>query len=50
MSQIKSIDRNNIDKWFVEKVSGKDTNRPELQSMLEYIEKEIRYIFTILIG
>jgi DNA invertase Pin-like site-specific DNA recombinase len=26
----------NIEKWFIEKVSAKDTNRPKLQEMLEF--------------
>lgn len=26
-----------IDKWFVEKTSGKDTNRAEFQKMLEFV-------------
>lgn len=30
----------NIDKWFVEKASGKDTKRPKLQEMLEYIRED----------
>lgn len=30
----------NIDKWFIEKASGKDTNRPELQAMLDYIRED----------
>ena len=29
-----------IDKWFIEKASGKDTNRPRLQEMLEYIRED----------
>ncbi len=29
-----------IDKWFIEKASGKDTNRPKLQEMLEYIRED----------
>jgi DNA invertase Pin-like site-specific DNA recombinase len=29
-----------IDKWFLEKASGKDTKRPELQAMLEYIRED----------
>lgn len=29
-----------IDKWFVEKASGKDTNRPKLQELLEYIRED----------
>ena len=34
-----------IDKWFIEKVSGKDTNRPQLQLMLDYIrEDDIVYV------
>lgn len=30
------LEKYNIDKWFKEKVSAKDTNRPALQEMLEY--------------
>lgn len=30
----------NIDKWFIEKASGKDTNRPKLQEMLEYVRED----------
>lgn len=29
-----------IDKWFVEKASGKDLNRPKLQEMMEYIRED----------
>lgn len=29
-----------IDKWFIEKVSGKNANRPKLQEMLEYIRED----------
>ena len=29
-----------IDKWFVEKASGRDTNRPKLQEMLDYIRED----------
>lgn len=36
--QIEGIkDRTKIDKWYIEKVSAKDTNRPELQSLLDYV-------------
>lgn len=38
--QIEALKKYNIDKWFTEKVSGKDTNRPELQSMLEYVRED----------
>ena len=34
--QIEALKKHNIDKWFTEKVSAKDTNRPELKKMLEY--------------
>ena len=33
--QIEGLGKYGIDKWFVEKVSGKDTNRTELQTMLD---------------
>lgn len=29
-----------IDKWFVEKLSGKNADRPKLQEMLEYIRED----------
>ena len=34
--QLEGLKKYNIDKWFTEKVSGKDTNRPQLQTMLDY--------------
>ena len=34
--QIEALEKYDIGKWFVEKVSAKDTNRPQLQEMLEY--------------
>lgn len=34
--QVEALKKYEIDKWFIEKVSGKDMNRPELQRMLEY--------------
>ena len=43
--QIEALQKYNIDKWYIEKVSGKDTNRPKLQEMLEYVrEGDIVYI------
>lgn len=33
--QIEGLEKHGIDKWFIEKVSGKDTNRTELQTMLD---------------
>ena len=37
--QLEALKKHNIDKWFIEKASGKDTNRPELQNMLEYVRE-----------
>lgn len=34
--QIEALQGKNIDKWYIEKVSAKDTNRPKLQEMLEF--------------
>lgn len=34
--QVEALEKYGIDKWFKEKVSAKDINRPELQSMLEF--------------
>lgn len=34
--QIEGLEKYNIEKWFTEKASAKDTNRPELQNLLEF--------------
>ena len=34
--QIDAMQKYNIEKWFIEKVSAKDTNRPKLQEMLDF--------------
>ena len=34
--QVEAMKKYNIEKWFIEKVSAKDTNRPKLKEMLEY--------------
>lgn len=34
--QLEALEKYNIDKWFTEKVSAKDTNRPQLQAMLDF--------------
>lgn len=34
--QIDALKCRGIDRWFTEKVSGKDTNRPQLQAMLDF--------------
>ena len=37
--QIEALEKHDIEKWFTEKVSGKDTNRPELQAMLDFVRE-----------
>lgn len=37
--QKEALEKYNIDRWYIEKVSGKDTNRPQLQEMLSYIRE-----------
>ncbi len=34
--QVEAMQRYNIEKWFIEKVSAKDTNRPKLQELLDF--------------
>lgn len=34
--QIEAMQKYNIEKWFTEKISAKDTNRPKLQELLEF--------------
>ena len=38
--QKEALKKYDIDKWFIEKASGKDTNRLRLQEMLEYIRED----------
>lgn len=37
--QLEGLKKYQIEKWFTEKVSGKDTNRPELKNMLEFVRE-----------
>lgn len=37
--QIEALKKHGIDKWFTEKVSGKNMNRPQLKSMLDYVRE-----------
>lgn len=34
--QIEGLKKHNINKWFTEKISGKNTNRPELKRMIDF--------------
>lgn len=37
--QVEALEKHDIDKWFTEKVSGKNTKRPQLQKMLEFVRE-----------
>lgn len=37
--QTEAMKQYNIDKYFTEKISAKDTNRPQLQAMLDYVRE-----------
>lgn len=37
--QIEAMKHHNIERWYIEKVSGKDTNRPKLQEMLSFVRQ-----------
>ena len=36
--QIEALEKHGIDKWYIEKISGKNTNREQLQLMLDEAE------------
>ena len=38
--QREALKKLKIDKWFVEKASGKDLNRPKLKEMLDYVRED----------
>ncbi|MDE6425448.1 MAG: recombinase family protein [Ruminococcus sp.] len=37
--QVKALEVYGIDKWFSEKISGKNTDRPKLKEMLEFVRE-----------
>lgn len=37
--QVEGMRQYSIEKWFTEKVSAKDTNRPQLKAMLDYVRE-----------
>ena len=37
--QIEALKKHNIEKWYTEKVSGKNTNRPQLKEMLDFVRE-----------
>ncbi len=38
--QLKGLEKYDIEKWYIEKVSGKNTNRPEFQKMMSEVKEE----------
>lgn len=37
--QLEALEKHGIEKWYIEKVSGKDTNRPKLQELLDFVRE-----------
>ena len=37
--QVEELKKHNIEKWYIEKVSGKDTKREKLQLMLDFVRE-----------
>lgn len=37
--QVEALEKHGIEKWFTEKISGKDANRPKLQEMLDFVRE-----------
>lgn len=37
--QCEGLKKHDIDKWFIDKCSGKNTDRPQLQALLEYVRE-----------
>ena len=37
--QIEALKAHGIEKWFIDKLSGKDMERPQLQAMLDYVRE-----------
>lgn len=37
--QIEALEKRGIGKWFTEKISAKDMNRPQLNAMLDYVRE-----------
>ena len=37
--QVKALEKFGIDKWYIEKISAKDANRPKLKEMLDFVRE-----------
>lgn len=44
--QVEAMKDKEIEKYFIEKVSGKDTNRPKLKEMLDFVRERRYNIYT----
>ena len=44
--QVEAMKEKEIEKYFIEKVSGKDTNRPKLKEMLDFVRERRHNIYT----
>ena len=44
--QVEAMKEKEIEKYFIEKVSGKDTNRPKLKEMLDFVRERRYNIYT----
>ena len=43
--QVEALKKHDIDKWFIEKVSAKNTDRPKLKEMIEFMrEDDVVYV------
>lgn len=46
--QIEELQKYNIDKWYTEEKSAKDTNRTQLQAMLDFVnEGDTIYLYDL---
>lgn len=37
--QVEALEKHSIERWYIEKVSAKDTNRPKLQELLDFVRE-----------
>lgn len=37
--QVEALEKHDIERWYTEKISGKDTKRPKLQEMLNFVRE-----------
>lgn len=46
--QVEGLKKYNIDRWFIENVSAKDTNRPKLKDMIAFArDGDTIYIYSL---